>query len=317
MVFVCENNHYMEYTPIADVIAVKRPAADRAAAYGLAPDRGGRQRRRRRARRARPRRLPGARRRRPVAGRGRDLPARRALRGRPGGLPQRRGGGAVEGARPADPATRRGSSRGRGARGGGRGDRRAGGRRDRPDRRRGARRTRRPTRRRRGRTCGATGARRGATDLPRHGASPPRWRRRWRATSGWCCSARTSRRAGCSRRRSGLRGPVRDDAGAQHPDLRDGDRRGGDGRGDGRAAAGRGDHVLGLLRRLLGPGRRRDRQGPLHDRRAVRAAAGDPRGQRRRHRVRRPAQPVGRELGAVRARPQDRLARRRPPTPSG
>jgi len=27
----------MEYTPISDVIAVKRPAADRAAAYGLAP----------------------------------------------------------------------------------------------------------------------------------------------------------------------------------------------------------------------------------------------------------------------------------------
>ncbi len=37
VVFVCENNHYMEYTPITDVIAVKRPAADRASAYGLAP----------------------------------------------------------------------------------------------------------------------------------------------------------------------------------------------------------------------------------------------------------------------------------------
>ena len=37
VVFVCENNHYMEYTPIAEVIPVKRPAADRAAAYGLAP----------------------------------------------------------------------------------------------------------------------------------------------------------------------------------------------------------------------------------------------------------------------------------------
>ncbi len=37
VVFVCENNHYMEYTPISDVIAVKRPAADRASAYGLAP----------------------------------------------------------------------------------------------------------------------------------------------------------------------------------------------------------------------------------------------------------------------------------------
>jgi len=35
VVFVCENNWYMEYTPIADVIAVQLPAADRAAAYGL------------------------------------------------------------------------------------------------------------------------------------------------------------------------------------------------------------------------------------------------------------------------------------------
>src|SRR5437660_1478892 len=33
--FVCENNLYMEYTPIADVTAVPHPAADRAAAYGL------------------------------------------------------------------------------------------------------------------------------------------------------------------------------------------------------------------------------------------------------------------------------------------
>jgi pyruvate dehydrogenase E1 component alpha subunit len=35
VVFVCENNLYMEYTPIASVTAVRRPAADRAAAYGL------------------------------------------------------------------------------------------------------------------------------------------------------------------------------------------------------------------------------------------------------------------------------------------
>jgi acetoin:2,6-dichlorophenolindophenol oxidoreductase subunit alpha len=35
VVFVCENNLYMEYTPIKDVTAVPRPAADRAAAYGL------------------------------------------------------------------------------------------------------------------------------------------------------------------------------------------------------------------------------------------------------------------------------------------
>src|ERR687883_395922 len=35
VVFVCENNLYMEYTPIADVTAVEHPAARRAAAYGL------------------------------------------------------------------------------------------------------------------------------------------------------------------------------------------------------------------------------------------------------------------------------------------
>ena len=37
VVFVCENNLYMEYTPIDVVTAVSRPAADRAAAYGLDP----------------------------------------------------------------------------------------------------------------------------------------------------------------------------------------------------------------------------------------------------------------------------------------
>ena len=37
VVFVCENNLYMEYTPIGDVTAVPRPAADRASAYGLEP----------------------------------------------------------------------------------------------------------------------------------------------------------------------------------------------------------------------------------------------------------------------------------------
>src|ERR1043165_3799027 len=35
VVFVCENNLYMEYTPIRSVTSVEHPAADRAAAYGL------------------------------------------------------------------------------------------------------------------------------------------------------------------------------------------------------------------------------------------------------------------------------------------
>lgn len=37
VVYVCENNLYMEYTPISDVTAVPNPAADRASAYGLEP----------------------------------------------------------------------------------------------------------------------------------------------------------------------------------------------------------------------------------------------------------------------------------------
>jgi len=37
VVYVCENNLYMEYTPISAVTAVEHPAADRASAYGLEP----------------------------------------------------------------------------------------------------------------------------------------------------------------------------------------------------------------------------------------------------------------------------------------
>ena len=37
VVYVCENNLYMEYTPIGDVTAVTNPGADRAPAYGLEP----------------------------------------------------------------------------------------------------------------------------------------------------------------------------------------------------------------------------------------------------------------------------------------
>ncbi len=37
IVFVCENNQYMEYSPISSMIPVPRPAASRASAYGLDP----------------------------------------------------------------------------------------------------------------------------------------------------------------------------------------------------------------------------------------------------------------------------------------
>jgi pyruvate dehydrogenase E1 component alpha subunit len=88
VVFVCENNQYMEYTPIGEVTAVARPAADRAAAYGLEPlvvdgndveavydVRGGAE--------------PGG---------GADLPAWRALARRPGLVPSGGGGQRVAGA---------------------------------------------------------------------------------------------------------------------------------------------------------------------------------------------------------------------------
>jgi TPP-dependent pyruvate/acetoin dehydrogenase alpha subunit len=35
VIFICENNQYMEYTPIGSVTPVPRPAADRAGSYGL------------------------------------------------------------------------------------------------------------------------------------------------------------------------------------------------------------------------------------------------------------------------------------------
>jgi pyruvate dehydrogenase E1 component alpha subunit len=38
VLFVCENNLYMEYTPIGSVTAVANPAADRAPAYGMAAE---------------------------------------------------------------------------------------------------------------------------------------------------------------------------------------------------------------------------------------------------------------------------------------
>jgi pyruvate dehydrogenase E1 component alpha subunit len=38
VLFICENNLYMEYTPIGEVTAVANPAADRAPAYGIPAD---------------------------------------------------------------------------------------------------------------------------------------------------------------------------------------------------------------------------------------------------------------------------------------
>ena len=90
VIFVCENNLWMEYTPIGSVTAVTHPAADRAASYGLAPVLAdgndadvmfaGRDRSHRQG--------PGGRRAKPR--RGAHLPPRRALAGRSRQVPPRR-----------------------------------------------------------------------------------------------------------------------------------------------------------------------------------------------------------------------------------
>ncbi len=100
VVFVCENNLYMEYTAIGDVSAVRHPAADRAPAYGLDPiviDGNDADEVYLTAmsviERARSRR-------RSVAGRGHHVPPRRALPGRPRQVPAGRRGRGLEGLRP-------------------------------------------------------------------------------------------------------------------------------------------------------------------------------------------------------------------------
>jgi pyruvate dehydrogenase E1 component alpha subunit len=97
VIFVCENNHYMEYTPIGEVTAVARPAADRASAYGLEPiviDGNDADMVYRTARG------------RPVADRVPHVPAQRAFPRRPGEIPSGRRAGRLEETRP-DPGLSR------------------------------------------------------------------------------------------------------------------------------------------------------------------------------------------------------------------
>ena len=91
VLFVCENNFYMEYTPIATVTSVPNPAADRARAHNLPAEV-----------------IDGA--------RGTHLPALRPQPGRPGEVPAGGRGPAVAAARPA----RRRPGQAGGARGAGR-----------------------------------------------------------------------------------------------------------------------------------------------------------------------------------------------------
>ena len=262
VVFVCENNLYMEYTPIGDVTAVEHPAADRAAAYGLEPIlstattptpstpwRLGR---------ARAGRGAGER---PVAGRGDDLPARRPLARRPRQVPARRRGRGLAEPRPDPDVPRAAAGGSASTRTTLDGDRRRGRR---------SRSTRRPSSRRpapspasvaRDRGLGrrgvamaeltyreavARGDRPGDASATRTVVIPRRGRRR--------------RRAACSRRRWGCSsefGPdrVRDTPISEQAIL---------GAAMGAAMNGlpadRRDHVQRLLRRVLGHRRQRDRQ---------------------------------------------------------
>ena len=93
------------------------------------------------------------------------------------------------------------------------------------------------------------------------------------------------------------------------PISRAGDRRRRDRRGHDRPAAGRRDHVRRLPRGLLGPDRQRVAKFRYMTGGQVDAAAGHPLGQRRRHRLRRPALAGGGELGAAVPGPEDRRPR--------
>ena len=120
LIFICENNQYVELTPqhlhiAGEICDARRVLRD--------PGPARRRQRRRRGRRCRrQRRRAGARRRRPDADRGRHLSLVRPLRGGSRGLPRRGGGPRMARARPADPRPcrrrrrrRRDRRRGRGA----------------------------------------------------------------------------------------------------------------------------------------------------------------------------------------------------------
>ena len=100
VVFVCENNLYMEYTPIHEVIPVEHPAASRAAAYGLEAILVDGQDADAVLPRCPCRLRQGPRRRRPVADRVQDLPLQRPFARRPRQVPPRRRARPLEGALP-------------------------------------------------------------------------------------------------------------------------------------------------------------------------------------------------------------------------
>jgi len=194
-------------TPIGDVIPVALPAADRAAAYGLARIVVDGKRRVRGPAGGRRRGRCGPGRCRAEPDRGADLPAQRVTRPRTGPRtgPRRKSRDGASGTRCCSPGPRsRPTARPR---------------RSSTRSTRGSRATwpswpdrcwpaRSPTRPGPGPTCGAMGAGNGGTDLPagrRRRAGPGDGPGR----PGSCCSARTSAPAGCSRPPGGAAGAVR------------------------------------------------------------------------------------------------------------
>ena len=110
VIFVCENNLYMEYTPIADVTAVEHPAADRASAYGLERiviDGNDADVVYRTAQKAFAKARAGEG---PVADRMHDLPPQRPFARRSGEVSPRRRAGTLEAARPDQDLSRAAAS---------------------------------------------------------------------------------------------------------------------------------------------------------------------------------------------------------------
>ena len=309
VVFVCENNLYMEYTPIGAVTAVQRSGGRPRGRLRPRADRRRRQRCRRGAIAPRATLVRSARaRRRPGADRGADLPARRPLARRSGEVPAGGGGRGVAGARSDRRRLSRAAARARAS----------------------TKQTLAAIERDvAGEVDAATEARKAA---PAPGADDSDERRLGRRRFGM--AELTYRDAvargiaqemerdetvvflgedigaagGVFKATVGLLehfGPtrVRDTPISEQAIL---------GAAMGAAmtgpAADRRDHVLRLLRRVLGHRREPDRQDALHDRRASLAAARHPTGQRRRPAVRRAAFAGGRELGDGDPRPQGRRA---------
>ena len=320
VLFVCENNLYMEYTPIASVTAVTNPAADRAAAYGIPAeliDGNDVLAVRDTVAAAADRARSG---RRPDDHRGPHVPPLRAQPDRSRHLPPGGGARVVARTRPARPGPDP-ARRARCGQGADRGRRRAGGTARCRCRRRGEG---RPARRSGRCAHRCVGRRRSVmadvatrpTITYREAVAEGIAREMRRDDTVVCLGEDIGAAEGVFKTTVGLFkefGPRRV---LGHADLGAGDRRCGDGCGDDRTAPGGRDHVLRLPRLLLGLPGQRDPEGSLHDGRSGDGAARHPHGQRRRTRLRRPAFAGDGELGVHHPRSEDRRAVDARPTSS-